>query len=593
MFNRTFPTVAVALVIAACSDDLPTGIKPSSTPTTMAIQSGDGQTATVARSLADPLVAHVTDARGRPVRNANVWFEIVSGGGVIVGRTSVLTDSAGQASAIWRLGTSTTIEQVAKARVLTSSGAPAGPEVAFHANILPDRALSVEIPIAGEAIGPVPEFTRTVTARAYDLYHNPVPGTTVRWSAPMAGTLDAEETVTGPDGSAENQWTVRASSGAGLGAGAYWMTAAIAIPGVSQDPTALYSVTVGDARLAATSLAIGEIHSCAVADAGQIYCWGDNSFGQLGDGGRVSRPFAVRAVTGTESFTQVVAGRAHTCALTTTGTTYCWGANGEAQLGDGTRTSRLTAAPVEQPAKFVSLTAGTWHTCGLTGAGVAYCWGSNVDGQLGDGSTTGRPLPNEVAAGSARFASLTAGADHTCGLTTDDRTLCWGNDEAGQIGSSVPGTICRARCITVPTLVDGDFVDLTAGMQYTCGIERAGTAWCWGGHLASRTKVESGLAFTDLIGGRSTGACGITDDGRAFCWSFYYDYYYYYSDQAELTSPQPVGGVHLFSALGLGEADACGLERGESGWVVCWSFQTQPGSPPGTEPAYIQRAGQP
>ena len=142
----------------------------------------------------------------------------------------------------------------------------------------------------------------------------------------------------------------------------------------------------------------------------------------------------MRVQAGAESFTQVVAGSSHTCALTSTGSAYCWGANGEGQLGDGTRLVRFTPVAVDQPAAFVSLTAGTAHTCGLTAGGVAYCWGSNVDGQLGDGTTATRLVPNEVAGGS-RFASLTAGPDHTCGLTDEQRALCWGNDDIGQVGA--------------------------------------------------------------------------------------------------------------------------------------------------------------
>ena len=484
MSNRT-SLAALALLVAACSDDVPTGTKPSSTPTTMVMQSGDGQTAVVVRSLADPLVVRVTDARGRPVRNAHVWFEVVSGGGSFVGRTTAFTDSAGLASTIWRLGSSVAAEQVAKAHLMRAGGNPAELEVTFRANALPDAAWFIEMPASDTAIEPAPEVTSTMAARVYDPYRNPVPGAIVQWSAPMGGTLDATETVTGADGSTENQWTVRASSGSELGAGAYWVTATIRRLGSNEPSTATHSMTVGDARLAATSLAVGGKHSCAVTDA-QVYCWGDNYAGQLGDvdSEGAARPFAVRVDVGAESFAQVVAGLSHTCALTTTGLTYCWGANSEGQLGDGTRAGRATPVAVDQGVTFVSLTAGSAHTCGLTNAGVAYCWGSNIDGQLGDGSTALHTVPNEVSGG-AQFASLTAGPDHTCGLTVDERALCWGNDDEGQVGTTTASAVsCGVRCFTTPSPVDGRFIALSAGMHYTCGVEPAGTTWCWGGSLA-------------------------------------------------------------------------------------------------------------
>ena len=588
MFNRTSPAV-LALLIAACSDDHPpTGTKPSSAPATIEIQSGDGQSAVVARTLADPIVVKVTDIRGRPVRNAAIWFDVVAGGGAMVGGIGRLTDSLGLATANWRLGTSTAADQVAIAHVLNARGIPQGIDVTFHAKSRPDAAWLVEIPTLSGVTATLPEFTSKVVARAYDVYRNPVPDVTVKWAAPVGGTLVGAETVTGADGSTENEWTVRAISSSELGAGAYWITASIQRFASLDVSTALYSMTVGDGRLAATSLAAGGQHSCAVTE-GQVYCWGDNTIGQLGDGDRLSRPFAVRVKAGVESFTQVVAGSSHSCALTSTGSAYCWGANGEGQLGDGTRLVRFTPVAVDQPAAFVSLTAGAAHTCGITAGGVAYCWGSNVDGQLGDGTNDTRLVPNEVAGGS-RFASLTAGPNHTCGLTDEQRALCWGNDEIGQVGAIGAVMGCRGRCITTPALVNGDFVRLSAGLEYTCAVDRDRATWCWGGYLAERTKVETNLAFTNLVAGRATDACGLTDEGRAYCWTFYYDDWYYYT--AEMSAPEPIGGVRKFSALALGDAHACGLERNESGRVVCWNGLPQ-NSMARTEPVYVQRAGRP
>jgi len=589
MYNRAFLPV-LALILGACSDDLPTTAGPSSQPTAIAIQTGDGQTEIVARTLPNPLVARVTDARGRRVHNAVVSFDVVSGGGVIVGPASMVTDTAGLATAVWRLGTSTAAEQLVRARVMTSSGTPSGIDVTFRATSRPDMAWFVEVDASGETIEPAPELTRTVVARAYDYYRNPAPDATVRWSAPMAGTLRAGETVTGPDGTTENEWTLRATSRATLGAGAYWITATITNGSGSSAAPVQYVVTVGDARLAATALAAGASHTCAVDDAGQVHCWGDDTEGQLGAG--ISDPrlrYAVPISAGGESFTQIVAGRAHTCALTTAGKAFCWGTNSEGQLGDGTQAFRSGAVAVEQRGTFVSLVAGGEHTCGLTVEGAAFCWGSNRFGQLGDGSLTAHAAPNEVAGG-ARFNSLTAGVYHMCGLTTNGRTVCWGNDEFGQIGTETPGGSCPTRCATIPVPVEGSFVALSAGMQFTCGVDPQRITWCWGARLPARTKVESSVPFASLVGSRASDACGMTDDGRPYCWTFYYDdYYYYYDDPAGLTTPQPVGGGRTFSLFRLGGSQACGIERGDAAWVVCWGALPSAAS----EPRYVLRVGRP
>src|SRR5439155_730476 len=122
--------------------------------------------------------------------------------------------------------------------------------------------------------------------------------------------------------------------------------------------------------------------------AGAAYCWGDNGFGQLGDGTTTSQssPVLVPAPAGV-SFAAVTGGVAHTCGVTAAGIAYCWGRNVEGQLGDGTTTNRLTPVVVvpRAGARRVGEAAGT-----------AYCWGRNVEGQLGDGTTMDRLTPVRV-----------------------------------------------------------------------------------------------------------------------------------------------------------------------------------------------------
>ena len=586
MANRAILSVVTAMALTACSDDLPTGVKPSSTPTAIVIQSGDAQTGIVVRPLNDPLVIRVTDARGKAVRNATVWFDVVAGGGQLVGSAGMPTDSAGTARAIWRLGKSTAAKQTVRARVLSPSGGESALEVAFHATPLPDVAWTVDfVTSSGNPIEPGPSFTVDVAVRAYDFYQNPVPNAVVQWSAPMAGTFDADKTTTGPDGTTENHWTVQARSGATIGTGAYWITAST---DYRSAPRALFTQLVGESRVAGVSLAAGTRHSCAVDASGQIYCWGQNSYGQLGDGTLEARPYAV-PVASTETFKQVVAGENQSCALATSGKPYCWG-----YVGDGVAgvTPFFTTQPVavDGDATFVSLTAGRAHTCGLTESGAAYCWGANGDGQLGVGSTTAQARPTAVV-GDLRFVSLTAGSAHTCGLTTEGRTVCWGSDEAGQVGSNAAAGDCRTRCITSPALVDGRFVALSAGAEYTCGADEDGTAWCWGGHLASREQVQGRIRFSDLVGGPSDSACGISMDGRAFCWTFgYYDDYYYY-DLPAMSPPQQFAGGRTFATLRVGDGQVCGTERDTLPWVVCWAGPAN-GSD-GREPTFVFRAGRP
>ena len=148
-------------------------------------------------------------------------------------------------------------------------------------------------------------------------------------------------------------------------------------------------------RAAVESLAAGSAHTCGVGN-GQVFCWGDNRFGQLGDGSTEGRPQPVAVQGLPAAARQVVAGAVHTCALLADGAAYCWGQNRNGQLGDGTMTNQSTPVAVQGGILFRSLHAGGALTCGFTATGAEHCWGLNQNGQLGDGTRDSRSVPTEV-----------------------------------------------------------------------------------------------------------------------------------------------------------------------------------------------------
>jgi len=136
-----------------------------------------------------------------------------------------------------------------------------------------------------------------------------------------------------------------------------------------------------------TMLTAGSGHTCGLTSAGAAYCWGNNAYGQLGHGDTLSTTAPV-PVTGGLTFASLAASDYHTCGLTSAGAAYCWGSNWSGELGDGEEysgTERSAPVAVLGGVAFVSLTGGQMHTCGVTAAGAAYCWGSNGNGQLGVG----------------------------------------------------------------------------------------------------------------------------------------------------------------------------------------------------------------
>lgn len=191
--------------------------------------------------------------------------------------------------------------------------------------------------------------------------------------------------------------------------------------------------------LAFVHLVAGSRSTCGLTEDGSAYCWGFNGKGELGDGTSTRRNAPV-AVSGGQKFRQLAAAGGlggHTCGLTASGTAYCWGSNFDGELGDGTTTQRLTPVQVSGGLSFSMIAAGGWafaaHSCGLTTLGTAYCWGDNGDGQLGDGSTTSRLTPQAVAGGLV-FTAITARWNHTCASTATGAIYCWGQNDSGQLG---------------------------------------------------------------------------------------------------------------------------------------------------------------
>ena len=274
-----------------------------------------------------------------------------------------------------------------------------------------------------------------------------------------------------------------------------------------------------------TQLAASATHTCGLLSGGAAYCWGHNLSGELGDGTLIDRgtPFPV---VGALSFVSLVAGTNHTCGLTAAGAAYCWGSNAAGQLGDGTLANHGRPAVVSGGIVFSSLTAAATTTCGVTPAGVAYCWGQNYSGQLGTVSAGSLIVAPSPVLGGVIFASLTAGLDHTCGLTPQGVAYCWGVNDAGQLGTG--GTVNS----TTPAPIAGGivFASLTSGLQFVCGLTATGAVYCWGagslGQLGTGNAVgaytavatSGGLSFATISANSSDHICGLTLSGGAYCW---------------------------------------------------------------------------
>jgi alpha-tubulin suppressor-like RCC1 family protein len=276
-------------------------------------------------------------------------------------------------------------------------------------------------------------------------------------------------------------------------------------------------------------MTVGEAPIVCGLDAERAaYCWGTNGQGEVGDGSYLAK-LGPSAVVGDHRWRLLSAGGTHVCGLTLENRAYCWGNQFRGWLGNG---DSIGTRPVPGPVQGNHVFSAIYKaTCALTPEGAAYCWGPNDNGRLGDGeppaSFRHRTTPSRVVGGH-RFTSLAAGYGHTCGIADDARGYCWGANHSGQLGN---GTVAHT---STPTLISGNlrWRQLAAGGAHTCGITVDNARYCWGlneagqlgtgtitGISANPTPVPIGSlgAFVSVMAGGSN-TCALTAAGAAFCW---------------------------------------------------------------------------
>jgi Regulator of Chromosome Condensation (RCC1) repeat protein len=558
------PRIGVLLLVAAvaCSGDtaFETRLAPPSAIARLVITSGDGQTGNVGDPLPGDLAVRATDAAGHPMPLAQIAFEADAHSGSVLGDLPYsLTNSAGLATAQWRLGGMAGPDQTVRAHPYGVTG---GPTVTFHAVARAGPLVSLRgLSPFQDSIPAGSSYSSPLKVLALDRFTNPVPDVLVQWNAAAgSGSLAADTSKTDASGIATDVWTINGPNDGAIAAGAYRATA-----GALDLVTVTFVRTAGDAQLVAAAIVAGGDHSCALDTAGQAWCWGDNQEGELGDGTTSERLFAV-VVSGGHTFTSLASGAYHTCGIAGDGAAWCWGRNTSGEVGDGSAGDRLAPVAVSGGFHFTALAGGWSHTCGLTGQGTAYCWGRGSEGQLGYGGLTYHTTPVAVAAGES-LTALSLGNEHTCGVTADKALFCWGDNTASQLGIPACAPQAQSPCSVnrsaVPMQVPGEYIGVVADGNHTCALEPNGSAVCWGDGVVDHLPVDQSAPFTSIAAGQGR-ICGLDRTGRALCWSFEQAACDYYGPcyPPSLSTPRDVFAPYRFLALAGGLGHGCGISNG-------------------------------
>ena len=369
----------------------------------------------------------------------------------------------------------------------------------------------------------------------------------------------------------------------------------------------------------AKAVSAGWDYSCALHQDGTISCWGDNTYGQLGNGQSTgdwkdnnADSLVPVEVIGIADATAIASNSRHSCALREGGTISCWGNNGSGQLGnrksrdDGAEPHSSVPVEVAGITDATAIAAGKDHSCAVHRSGTVSCWGNNYDGQLGNGQSQdyeNRSVENRYGpysymptgvAGITDAVAISAGGEHSCAVHEDGAISCWGNNWHGQLGNGQGGTddagfaeIANDFYSPLPvSVVDiTDATAITTGRLHTCALHRTGAVSCWGdtgyGQLGNGQSgyiyasavplAVVGVADATAIATIWEHSCALHEGGTVSCWGKNIRGQLgngQSGDRVVSSIPVRVAGIKDATAITAGFEHSCALHEG--GTISCW-----------------------
>lgn len=319
----------------------------------------------------------------------------------------------------------------------------------------------------------------------------------------------------------------------------------------------------------------GSANTCGIRRDRSLWCWGRNYYGELGVNGLGSFSAAPVQITSPSQWRSVSVGFNHVCGIGVDGILFCWGANHTAELGDGTVENRAQPMPVDNSRAWLAVSAGDSHTCALDATRVLWCWGANYSGALGDGTTTERRTPVAVREAPG-WSSVAAGYSVTCALRNGE-LWCWGS-----MSYLVPSTYLLDRTVPVRIGTDSDWVVVEPARDRVCAVKSNGTLWCWGynnnmGQLGAGAPAGTSAGAARQVGtaadwhgvaGGDAHTCGLRNSGNAWCWGLNAVGQLGNRASGNKNAPVAVTSPAAWRAVALGYDSACGVTTGGELW--CW-----------------------
>lgn len=362
--------------------------------------------------------------------------------------------------------------------------------------------------------------------------------------------------------------------------------------GVAKDRQGEQEEAEKDARVVTPrprQVAVGEWHACALTTLGAVECWGGNGFGQLGDG-TVEERLTPTRVPGLEAGVRSIevgerARGSYTCVLLDTGGVKCWGENTYGQLGDGTTEHRSSPVRVRGLDEGVArLFVEENFACALMASKGVKCWGRNYAGDPGDGAASSGSSPLDIEGLDGGVRDLVLGADFACALLESGGVKCWGANESGQLGSGERNNTWVKLPVDLAGL-DGGVTQLAAGHKHVCALLASKEVKCWGWNSHNQINAGNEEAITSparIVGlgddvsrvvAGSAYNCALMSSGKVKCWGRNETGLLGDGTEEERAGPVEVVGlggrvreVALTSTYY--EEHACALL--ESGKVKCW-----------------------